>query len=102
MTKIKRMTYLELKCELMANWDPGDRWGSAMAMFFDVCAEMYQRSLEIPAAWQYKPGLSVERNQICTDQHVLLHYYAEDESLVRLGRALNAYTGLLRRQGEDY
>jgi hypothetical protein len=98
---MNRMTYLELKYDLMVGWDSYDPWGSAMSLFFDVAGEMYRRDMEIPDAWRYRPGLDADHADN-TYQAAILAECAEDESLDRLGRVLHRLTESLDRQGRSY
>jgi hypothetical protein len=95
------LTYRELKKDLMFGYDPGDAWGSCMGLFFDVAEEMYRRELDIPSAWQFKPGIGVMEGPD-TEDGKFLATYARDEHLERLGKALHRLSRILEHQGRSY
>ena len=77
----------------------GDWWGDTMAWWFAVAGEMYERGLDIPAAWRYRPGISPKEpdryeTEICEA--------ATDDGLRLFGRALTRYAAKLKAAGRDY
>jgi hypothetical protein len=80
-----------------------DPWGHAMGAAFDVCAELTNRDLAVPAAWRYRPS-PIRGPQEVSD------YVAEafadlaitDAELLRLGDFLHRLTGRLNRAGRSY
>lgn len=94
------MKYRELKSELMMGWDSGDRWGSAMGMFFDVAETLYRREAEIPTEWGYRPGAGGVGEPETWEAEIMID--ADTPDLIRLGKVLDRYTGMLDRAGESY
>lgn len=87
----------ELLSELRMICD--DSWGDSMEAFFAVAGELLDRGLPIPAAWEYKPGMSPkDPDSYWTD--VLEE--ASDEALQSFGKFLFRYTCLLHKHGKSY
>lgn len=96
------MSYRDLKTQLMMGFDPGDRWGSAMGMFFDVTEELDRRGADIPPAWGYRCGALGVGEPETYDAEVITELNPDDEDLLRLGNVLHRYTGMLDRAGHSY
>lgn len=93
------MTYDNLKAEFRLTND-GDSWGNAMSWWFAVAGEMYERGLEVPPAWQYRPS---PMGAIDPDQYEApIVAEAADDNLCRFGAMLHRYAGMLRAAGKDY
>ena len=50
---MRRIEEMYNECAL----DEGDLWGSAVGALFDICDALYRMDEEIPADWQYSPGM---------------------------------------------
>lgn len=77
-----------------------DPWGTSIAAFFDVAAEMYNRDMDIPVDWHYCPsqlGVNVE-DDILAD----LFSRCETEDIRYIGDLLHRYTNMLKIAGKDY
>lgn len=94
------MNYREMKFELMMGFDPGDRWGSSMGMFFDVCDELKRRDEDIPGEWGYRAGALGVGDPETYEAEILAECDTDD--ITRLGYVLNRYTEKLRTAGESY
>ena len=94
------MNYRDMKFELMMGWDSGDRWGSAMGLFFDVAEELDRRDEDIPAEWGYRAGALGVGDPESFEAEILTD--ADSDDILRLGRVLHRYTGMLDRAGHSY
>lgn len=78
----------------------GDWWGDTMGWWFAVAGEMWERGLDIPDSWRYRPspmgGKDADRyeTEVCEA--------ATDEALLLFGRALSRYADCLKKAGKDY
>lgn len=94
-------TLEQIKPDINLTWDSGDKWGSAMMLFFDCASELYARGADIPPEWGYSPGL-------CDDPREEESYFydifkeTEIDSLIRLGNILNRLCNIYKAQGLDY
>ena len=81
----------------------GDWWGDTMHWWFTVAEEIYlnRPDLEVPPAWRYRQSPCGAQND--PDDYVTADVQStDDESLMRFGRALNRYAGILDRAGASY
>lgn len=95
------LNWRDLMQEFRLMGDFGDAWGTTMGAWFDVAAELYNRGADIPAEWRYRPGA-------CSGAQEVSDYWAEifkaysDAELLKFGRILNRYAGVLKTAGRDY
>jgi len=93
------MTLQDLKSEFRLASD-GDSWGSVMEWWFGVAGEMYERGLDIPDDWRYRPS---PFGGVDPDSYVApILAEADDNDLARFGAILNRYAGVLKAKGKDY
>lgn len=89
-----------LKTEWRMTYDKGDSWGCVMAWLFAIADEMHwQRDLEVPAKWEYSPGMGIGDTE--SYQYQACHA-ATDEALTALGEMLWRFRDLCIRKGLDY
>lgn len=85
------------------HWDGGDKWGSAMATYFDCCAELTRRSVDIDPSHGYRPGVfGPEPREDYSDQGLIEWDSISDEEIVRAAEILRRYTVILDRAGHSY
>ncbi len=96
------MNYRYWKYDLMMYWDSGDRWGSAMSLFFDVCSEMFNRNGHhnslLPEQWRYHAGIDTRDQEVSCD--IVLEL--DDDALLHLGNILHRLTGIYEQMEIDY
>ena len=92
--------YKDIKHDMMLGHDSHDPWGWAMLWWFEVCDEMRRRDLEIPPAWEFRPGLDLDQDEDSYESETL--GLADDDALERLGNVLQRYTRILASQGRSY
>lgn len=90
----------ELMQEFRLSYDGGDAWGSTMGWWFAVAGEMNERGLDIPGAWQYRPGLGGGKDPDAYETPICEG--ATDTALQLFGRAMNRYAAKLKAAGKDY
>lgn len=78
----------------------GDWWGDTMAWWFAVAGEMYERGLDIPESWRYRPGAGGGKDPDAYETEIC--EAATDSALAIFGRALNRYAAKLKAAGKDY
>jgi hypothetical protein len=92
--------YKDIKHDAMLTYDSYDAWGWAMTWWFAVADEMTRRGLDIPATWQYRPGLDVSRDEDSYEDETL--ELADDDALEHFGNVLARFARILEHQGKDY
>lgn len=77
-----------------------DSWGDTLEAHFAAAGEMNERGLDIPAEWEYRPGLfgGKDPDSYWTDMCEGM----SDEDLEKVGRFMFRYARLLKRAGKDY
>ena len=94
------MTITEYKHELRLLDLKYDPWGTTMAAWFDVAAELWTRG-ETPLEWDYSPGVASDPRE--PENHFFNMFKAENTgTLILLGNLLERYTRQLTRAGKDY
>lgn len=93
------LTYDDLKHEYRLMHD-GDEWGNCLSWWFAVAGEMYERGLDIPPEWQYRPSPFGGREEGLYETDVCLE--ASDEALELFGRVLCRLGERLKACGRDY
>ena len=91
-------------------FDGGDPWGSCLGTLFAICETLYRRHVDIPAHWDFKPGLGLEirRDEPADDDDDVQVYELmtdpayTDQGLLYWGELLSRYAGLLESKGLDY
>lgn len=78
----------------------GDWWGTTLAWWFAVAGEMWERGLDIPADWHYRPSPFGGRDPDAYETPIC--EAATDIALLLFGRALNRYAAILKRAGKAY
>ena len=104
MEKGKKMTEKTLNAQnLMKEMriaQSGDWWGDTMEWWFATAGEMWERGLDIPADWHYRPSPMGGKDPEAYETEVCEG--ATDDALRLFGRALNRYAGILKKAGKDY
>ncbi len=99
---MQNQLFASLKQVLRENdyYPNGDRWGAAMALFFDVAAFVYEEN-DVPIEWQYRPGAM--GNQIDTESYNYdwLNTLAPEDRL-SIGEYLHRLTSRLQLAGISY
>jgi len=91
----------DLLHEIKREIDSYDQWGSAMAPFFDVAAELWWRGECVPSHWQYTPGMASDPRDPESYFFELAGDSTNDE-LIYAGNVLERYTRNLDRRGLSY
>lgn len=89
------MPFDDLKAYYRERYDSHDPWGSNISFWFDVCEVLHARGADIPAHWEYKPGLCSD----ITDEFITEFKTAD---LVKLGNLLCRFDALCRRLELNY
>lgn len=87
--------------------DVGDRWGTALLAWFDICEALTAVEFPVPTDWRYRPGAvqdrkppaSVLAGEIIRD--IETQMTAADE-WVNVGRVLKRYVEACERAGLSY
>lgn len=94
------LTLDDLKAEYRLSGDAGDPWGTCMAWWFAVAGEMFERGLNVPDDWHYRPGAGGGRDPDSSEGEICLE--ASDEALEAFGGVLCRLYGILKAKGLDY
>lgn len=95
------MTLSQIQVEYRLTCD-GDAWGNAMNWLFAIADEIhFNRSVECPASWQFKPSILGASNDP-DDYATGIVRDAPDHDLITFGQLLNRYLRALRHAGHDY
>ena len=96
---------MEIK-SLWAMSHDGDNWGQCMSFHFAIAGTIYRNDGNVPAEWQYKPGLFTyeppkewpdnEIETMLTDNDVTM------PELIEAGNIFSRYSDILKAQGQDY
>jgi hypothetical protein len=78
-----------------------DPWGSAMSVWFAVCAELHMREADIPAEWQYRAAPVDDPRERDTPWFYTCNEALTTE-LLTFGELLHRYARRLRAAGRDY
>jgi hypothetical protein len=95
------LTLKQLKYELRMgdiNYDP---WGTAMAALFDVAAELWWRGEDVPAHWEYSPGM-VDDPRDRDSCFYELATETDTETLTQFGNLLERFVRNHDRVGNSY
>jgi hypothetical protein len=77
-----------------------DAWGEAVDCWFEVAGHLYNRGLNIPDDWGYRPGLG---DPTTGDNYFYgLFNDCTDEELRIIGNFLFRYCQMLKHYGKDY
>jgi hypothetical protein len=88
-----------LKAEFNLMCD-GDGFGTAMAFWFAIAAELYEREGDAPASWSYRPS---PMGAIDPDQYEAeICAMATTEALHRFGALMERYVRRCKHAGKDY
>lgn len=78
-----------------------DTWGDAMEAWFECVGRMNRRNLEIPANWNYRPGMGSDG----TDKESYwypLFGRCGNKQLTSIANFLERYCRFLKLAGKDY
>ncbi len=77
-----------------------DTWGTAIDAWFECAGHMYERSIQIPAEWEYRPGLFGGTEE---DNYFFpLFTECTETELQKIGGFLFRYCEYLRFKGINY
>lgn len=87
----------------------GDTWGASMGALFGICDALRVAGEDIPASWQYRPGMGAS-DELSPDEdyEAIVITEAVDagaltwDDVRRAGDVLNRYTHILERAGRSY
>lgn len=86
-----------------------DTWGDAIEAHFELAGQLYDRDIDIPPQWEYKPAATTDKyNFILPKQAEPDSYFHEmfanatTESLQKIGAFLFRYCEHLRFKGINY
>ena len=77
-----------------------DEWGNTMEAWFECAGQMYERGMDIPIEWEYKPSPLG-----ATEEDSEFHYTfleCSNAQLKAIGNLLFRLCAKLKRQGKDY
>lgn len=94
-----RQLFKEIAPDYSATNDP---FGHLMGAFFAVVEELhFNRGVEIPAAWKFRPGIGgVDSDSY--EHQVIAELKPSDLELLRLGRFCHRLYGIVDRAGKSY
>lgn len=91
----------ELKSLFKEDFDPYDKWGSAMVAYFTVANEISYRGDQTPSSWGYRPAMASDPRE--SEDHLFeACENAKLDDLIHFGNILERYTRNLDRHGESY
>lgn len=95
------MTLTQFKNELRIVGVKLDPWGESMGAFFECAGRMNRRGLDIPAEWNYRPGMG---NDGTDKDNYFYSLFARcsDKQLLAIGNYLYRLTNILDKAGKSY
>jgi len=85
----------DIRTEFRLRYDPHDGWGCVIGAFFEVAETLYAWGEDVPAEWEFRPGLGEPEAAEWLDGF-------DADTLVDFGNVLDRWSDMLRARGDDY
>lgn len=99
---METLTYSDLCAEFRMDGPRHDPYGHCMSAWFALAAEMFERGLCIPDAWQYRPPPMARDVRDPDDWWTSVMAQATDEALEKFGEAMRRLYEICKAKGLDY